>query len=40
MISQELGEELPPRDKIALVMKDMVWVEQYLSMGAKKQMHQ
>ncbi|OGM12033.1 hypothetical protein A2Z22_01865 [Candidatus Woesebacteria bacterium RBG_16_34_12] len=33
-------ESYPLRDKIVLVMKDIEWVEQALSMGAKKQEHQ
>jgi hypothetical protein len=33
-------ESYPLRDKIVLVMKDIVWVEQALVMGAKKQEHQ
>jgi len=33
-------ESYPLRDKIVLVMKDMVWVEQALVMGAKKQEQQ
>ncbi len=33
-------ESYPLRDKIVLVMKDMLWVEQALAMGAKKQEHQ
>jgi len=33
-------ESYPLRDKIVLVMKDMVWVEQALGMGAKKQEQQ
>jgi len=33
-------ESYPLRDKIVLVMKDMVWVEQALVMGAKKHGHQ
>ena len=30
-------ESYPLRDKVVLVMKDLVWVEQALVMGAKKQ---
>ena len=33
-------ESYPLRDKIVLVMKDMVWVEQALGMGVKKQEQQ
>jgi hypothetical protein len=33
-------ESYPLRDKVVLVMKDMVWVEQALGMGAKKQEQQ
>ena len=33
-------ESYPLRDKVVLVMKDMVWVEQALVMGAKKQEQQ
>ncbi|MDO8727190.1 MAG: hypothetical protein Q7J35_14065 [Candidatus Methanoperedens sp.] len=33
-------ESYPLRDKVVLVMKDLVWVEQALVMGAKKQEQQ
>ncbi len=33
-------ESYPLRDKVVLVMKDLVWVEQALGMGAKKQEQQ
>ncbi len=33
-------ESYPLRDKVVLVMKDMVWVEQALAMGGKKQEQQ
>ena len=33
-------ESYPLRDKVVLIMKDMVWVEQALALGAKKQEQQ